>query len=340
MWLMLRKAFWRGGASGEGADSYSSAVGKTCTAGEADCPDFDYDGVPDIFDTDNNNNSRVDEVDGVGDYCVPGTLALRVTNYPTTAGIYSPAQIDADLLNATNYQVTLELVPHGDFTLDSISEVSVSGPSYSDNAYETTPQSEIVSGTFCNNGAWKACNEKKLHKKSDRFAAMLAEKTHGVNDPQAGNILNNMFPGDVFMFNVKMADGAEYLCTKKVNMIFKYYPYAVTIDGTAATDSTSTYTFTGDVDVTWSLPTNVMPAGLTYWVIARGCQDNSCVYDEAHPDYDFEAGVDATSLSLSTSQLTANAPSANGKWAIYVKATDANGDSSFAGGFKITQSKN
>ncbi|MFH1263170.1 MAG: hypothetical protein V1495_06990 [Pseudomonadota bacterium] len=326
-----------GGTTGDGTTDYSSVVGKTCTAGGADCPDYDHDGVPDIFDTDNNNNSLIDEVDGAGDYCIPGTLGLRVTNYPTTTGIYSPDQIDADLANTTNYQVTLELVPREGFSLSDISEVSVTGPSYLDEVYETTPQHEIVSGTFCNNGSWQTCNGKKLHQKSDRFGAMLSEKVGGVGDPKAGVILNNMHSGDTLFFAVKMANGTEYQCTKKVNMVFKYYPYGVEVDGASATDSSATYDFTDLADLSWTVPTSVMPAGLTYWVSVRGCQDSGCVYDEAHPDYDFEAGVDASSLSLSVAQLTDKAPSVTEKWAIYVKATDVTGDSCFAGGFKIRQ---
>ena len=325
-----------GGKTGEGSEDYESTQeAVTDTIADADDPDDDNDGVPDIFDTDNNNNGYADEVDGHIDKCVPGRVALYIENYTTAAdaaqpGFPTPSEVDADLGGMTMYQVHLEFTPAKGITVDDISGIAVTAPSYIDSygyIYHVTNSHE------CFQTLWTDCNGKKLMLSEDstKFEVAVAD-----SDPdmlQSARLLENMLPGDTFVLNITMADGTTHTCTRKINIIPKYFPYAFKKDGVDLDANITVYTdWDGDINLSWSIPEQ-LPAGLNYEV--RVFPYDTCTSWDPENWTTLFTGQDATSVTIQQTDL----PISNvngGWWSMNLWFTDSAGDQSYTGMINFT----
>lgn len=325
-----------GGRTGEGNENYESTQeAVTDTIADADDPDDDNDGVPDIFDTDNNNNGYADEVDGHTDKCVPGTVALYIENYTTAAdaaqpGFPTPFEIDADLGGMTMYQVHLEFTPAKGVTVDDISEIVVTAPSYIESygyVYHVKDTHE------CFQTLWTDCNGKKLMltEEATKFEVAVADSDPGML--QSARLLENMLPGDTFVFNITMADGTTHTCTRKINIIPKYFPYAFKKDGADLDANVTVYTgWDGDIHLSWSIPEQ-LPAGLNYEV--RLFPYDTCMsWDPENPITMF-AGQDATAITIQQADLPTSGVN-GGWWSMSLWFTDSAGDQSHTGMINFT----
>lgn len=127
-----------GGMTGEGSEDYTTTVGATaCTSGAVNCPDLDHDGVPDVLDTDNDNNTYADQIDGLVDKCVPGTTKLYIENFPTCTGATcaqlnfpTPTEIDAHPGDLSMYTINLEFTPGSDSSIGDYNYIQVTTPTY------------------------------------------------------------------------------------------------------------------------------------------------------------------------------------------------------------------
>lgn len=330
-----------GGNTGDGSTNYATTVGLSCaTAGAASCADYDFDGVPDIVDMDNNNNGYADEVDGDTDYCAAGTLALYVENYPTSGAAMmnfpTPTEVAANLGGTTMYQIHLELTPAEGSTIADISEVAVTTPSYIDTygyVYGVTNTHD------CFNTLWTDCvvdgvsYAKKLLPSDDgtKFEMALAD----IELIRAG-VLENMFPGDTFLFTITMADSTVHECTRKINIIPKYYPYDLKRNGTAVNTNlgaTEQISWGSSFTLSWTEPVPPGPPGMTYTLYFYPAQRTSgtdCAYS-ASTYGTIEAGQGVTSIDLTEAQIDAAAPSNVNHWGFELHMVDTAGDNSKVG---------
>jgi len=318
-----------GGTSGEGTTDYTSTVGATaCTQGEATCPDFDHDGVPDIFDTDNNNDGYSDEVDGQEDFCVPATVALTVSNYPAglaaeaaQTGWPTPDEVDANTAG-TKYQINLTATPREGYSISDISQISVSTPDYI-TLYGYV--ANVTSAHECFNTLWNTCNGQKLMLSSDGSKYEIGISREG-SETGASPILDNMFPGDTFILNFTMADETEHVCSRKINIIPKYYPYAVTKAGTAVNTSlTAQLDWSLPFTLGWSIPSRG-PLGMTYNVYVYAYANCGQTVGQLTPTI-IDAGQDATSQVLNSSNMPTSAVN---YFSFNIYATTLNGDEAYA----------
>lgn len=337
-----------GGTSGEGSTNYETSQ-VTDSVADASDPDDDNDGVPDLFDTDNNNNGYADEIDGVTDYCAGGEVSLYINNYPGSLAASAeqqqfprPSEINANLGTGTQYVIYLEVSPLSGSAISDISSISVASPSYID-TYGTIYH--LTNGEACFNELWANCSThpKKMFLSGDgtKFIIGLARNTSTyVNtDP----ILENMFPGDTFVLNFTMADGTTHVCTKKINIIPKYFAYNLKKGGILVDTSVSYQSsWSGSVELSWAIPSvaqggenAVGPAGMTYKL-------GFVPYDEnCNPDAENEgfivAGQDATSKTISIpADVDAVANSPINYWGLKIYSMDDIGDSSYTGSVQFT----
>ncbi len=335
-----------GGNTGDGSTNYADQVGLSCdTAGAADCADYDFDGVPDITDTDNNNDGYSDEVSGVSDYCTAGTLLLYIENYPTSGsvaqtGFPTPDEVAADIGGTTMYQIHLELTPASGTDLSDISSVSVTTPSYIDSHGYVY---HVASGHECFNTLWTECSvdgvsyAKKLMPSDDgtKFEMALAD----INLARAG-ILENMFPGDTFIFNVAMEDGTEHVCTRKINIIPKYYPYAFKYNGTMVdTDEIRQTWDATSFTLSWSKPVPPGPPGMTYqarFIPFQRTTGNNCTWS-ATTYTTVSAGQGGTEVAVTVSDLPASDVN---YWSVALYAIDDIGDISHTTAVRLTTDVN
>jgi hypothetical protein len=322
-----------GGTTGAGSTNYATTVGKSCTLKDIACPDYDYDGVPDIFDTDNDNNTYADEIDNQIDLCVPGNLKLYVENYPTCtnttcAQMNYPTQdeVDAHLAEDTMYVIHLEFTPGTGYSMSDIEEISVGAPSYIDSFGYVY---DVTNTDACFNMLWKDCNSKKLRvytSDTTKYQIALAD-----SDPQnlkQGRILSAMYPGDTFIATIKMTSGTTHICTKKINIIPKYYPYALKYAG-GAVNPDATPTWATPASVSWTIPSRG-PTGMTYAVYLAPYTDCNTVNASALTGV--YSGKDASSASIAVESLPTSAVN---KWGIQLWATDDIGDQSKTGWAKF-----
>lgn len=317
-----------GGNSGEGSSNYSETLGLTCTLKEADCADYDHDGVPDIFDTDNDNNTYADEIDDQIDLCVPGDVKLYVVNYPTCTfascptqfNFPTPEEVSANIARNTQYQLRFEYTPGTGYTIGDISEISVTTPSYIDTYGYVYANYTHAAGCF--NRLWTTCNSKKLILSDDgtKYEVAIADKNVGTS----AGILESMFSGDTFTFNIALTNGTTHTCTKKINIIPEYYAYNLKYNGTLV-DTNTTPTWATPIPLTWSIP-SLSPSGMTYAVYMAPY--STCSAFDANGYTLISSGQDATSATITVESLPTSAVY---KWSMQVWATDDIGDQSWAG---------
>lgn len=334
-----------GGKTGDGSTDYTTSVGATaCTSGAITCPDLDYDGVPDIFDTDNDNNTYADEIDGLVDKCVPGTTKLYILNYPTCTGATcaqmnfpTPTEIDANIGQLSMYTINLEFTPGEGSSVSDYSSIQVTTPAYIGQYGYVYGE---ASGDACfDNVLWENCNGQKLKNYSSastKFKIQLAE-------PPAigkGHLLENMQVGDTFIFNITKTDGTTYTCTRKIGIIQKYYPYAATYDGTTVPTDSTVLNWPASTTFAWSLAPvadSSRPKGMTYQVkvYPYTSSGGNCSWD---PDSAvvYAEGADMTSTTISTTTLQTLAASAINMWGLELWATDEVGDETHVGPFSFT----
>lgn len=331
-----------GGTTGEGSEDYTTTVGaNACTSGAINCPDLDHDGVPDILDTDNNNNTYADQIDGLIDKCIPGTTKLYVENYPTCTGATcaqmnfpTPTEVDANIGQLSMYTINLEFTPGEGSSIGDYSYIQVTTPAYIGQygyVYSDT------SGEPCfNNVLWEACNGQKLKNYASdptKFKIKLAE-------PPAigkGAILENIKVGDTFVFNIVKTDGTTHTCTRKIGIIQKYYPYAVTYGGTAVPTSSTVTSWPATTSLNWSLAAasdGSRPKGMTYQVKVYPYSSSSgnCIWDP-NAAVVYASGQDATSANIAVSTLPS---SSINMWGLELWATDEIGDVTKVGPFSFT----
>lgn len=322
-----------GGKTGEGSSNYASTVGLSCTLKEANCSDYDYDGVPDIFDTDNDNNTYADEIDNQIDLCIPGDAKLYIENYPTCtpstcAQMNFPTQneVDADIAGNTMYQLHVEFTPGAGYSISDISEISVTAPSYIDSyGYVYSPYDNAPT---CFNVLWNTCNGKKLILSNDgtKYEVALAD-----TDLDRAGILANMLPGDSFVFSIVLTNSTTHTCTKKVGIIPKYYAYDFKYNG-AIVDTNITPTWATPISISWTIPSR-QPTGMTYAVYVAPyttCDNfNAGAYELV------TSGQDATTATISVESLPTSAVN---KWSLQLYSTDEIGDQSYSGPAKFKTS--
>lgn len=315
-----------GGTTGEGSENYAVTVGLSCTLKEAGCADYDYDGVPDIFDTDNDNNTYADEIDDQIDLCVPGDVKLHIENYPTCtpgtcAQMNFPTQneVDADIGGNTMYQLHVEFTPGTGYSISDVSEISVTTPSYIDSyGYVYSPYNNAPT---CFNVLWNTCNGKKLILSNDgtKYEVALAD-----TDLDRAGILANMFPGDSFVFSIALTNGTTYTCTKKIGIIPKYYGYDFKYNG-ATVDTNTTPTWATPISISWTIPSRA-PSGMNYAVYLAPY--TTCSNFSAASYTSVFSAKDATSATINVESLPASAVN---KWSLQLYATDEIGDQSYSG---------
>ncbi|MFH1652910.1 MAG: hypothetical protein ABIE74_02540 [Pseudomonadota bacterium] len=322
-----------GGKTGDGTTDYTTSVGATaCTASSADCQDFDHDGVPDILDSDNNNDSYSDEVDGVLDYCVPGDVKLYVDNYPasiaavpglTQPGFPTQDEVDQYLGNGTKYQINIEYTPGNGYTIDNISEISVSTPGY---ITQYGYVANVTSGHSCFNTLWTECNSQKLLLSNDGTKYDIGITRSGAETGEAP-ILENMFPGDTFILNFTMTDGTTHTCTRKVNIIPKYYAYALQQNSqTISTGDTIQLNLTFPVTFSWTVPSR-NPTGMTYQMIVSAYPASGCAVSDDMSSATFSAGMGGSTVTVNSQSEFPTSPI--NAWGIQFYAITDNGDQSF-----------
>lgn len=339
-----------GGKSGEGSTNYDSTTVTDDIADSSD-PDDDNDGVPDIFDSDNDNDGYADEIDGTQDYCAGGQISLYISNYPGSLAANAqqeqfpkPSEIDASLGTGTMYVIHLEVEPLEGESIDDISSVTVTPPDYI-NTYGTIY--EILElGDTCFNELWSECsthpNKLFLSEDGTKYEIGLARNTSiYINEAP---ILEHMFPGDTYILNIAMAGGTSHICTKKINIIPKYFAYNFKKDG-ALVDPSEVVRFTGwsgSVTFSWSIPSvadgdenAVGPAGMTY-KLGFVPYDASCSPDAENEGF-ITAGQDVTSKTVTIpDDVDAVADSPINVWSLKIYSVDDIGDSSYTGGIQFT----
>lgn len=334
-----------GGLTGEGAEDYTETVGATaCTSGAVDCPDLDHDGVPDILDTDNDNNTYADQIDGLVDKCVPGTTKLYVGNYPTCTGATcaqmnfpTPTEIDADPAQLSMYTINLEFTPGEGSSVSDYDYIEVTAPTYvSQYGYVYNE----MSGEDCFNTLWETCNGQRL-KNYDSDPNVFKIQLGEPPSVGKGAILANIRIGDTYVFKIVKKDATEYTCTRKIGIIQKYYPYAVTYDGTPVpTSETVVLSWPASTEFAWSLAPvadTSRPKGMTYQVRVYPFTSTggNCAWD---PDAAvvYAEGEDLTSTTMTVSSLQDVATSAINMWGLDLYAIDEVGDETFVGPFSFT----
>lgn len=317
---------------GEGTTNYDATT-ITDEIADATDPDDDNDGVPDVFDTDNDNNGYSDEIDGHVDKCIPGDIALYIENYVAghvsgdQIGFPTDDEVDADLASNTNYVTRLEFTPGNGNTMDDISEVAISGPAYLDDyayVYSVPDTHACFTETL-----WEDCNGKKLLVSTDgtKFEMGLSDGA------SSAALLENTFPGDTFVYYITMTDETIYTCTKKINIIPKYFAYhAKYADGASAvtsgadlidTDATVQTDWTAPFTLSWSISDRA-PTGQTYEVRIIGY--SACDTWDPEIYNTVSAGQDGTSVTVTAADLPASTPQ---YWSFGLYNLDSAGDLSY-----------
>jgi hypothetical protein len=326
-----------GGNTGEGTVDYAEDVGLTCSDKESpDCPDDDFDGVPDIMDTDNDNDGYADEISAACDYCTGGTVKLYIENYSASAtaaeqeGFPTPTEVDTNA-GASHYNIILEVLPPEGGTVDDIQSVSATTPDYIDDyGYVYGVENEHE----CFNTLWTECigpggSGKELLKGTDRFEMKISD----IELDRAG-IINNMAVGDTFIFHITMTDGTTHICTRKIGVIPKYYAYAFKKGDELVDTSACAQTWGESFNLSWTIPGPPHPAGQTYK--ARFVPYSACDTWDPETYWEKSAGQDGTSVSITKAELDAEIPSDINFWSVTIYNIDEAGDESFVGPVNFT----